>query len=163
MRPRDPAWRLSAAAFLLAATAFNAAASDKPCTGADKAADSVTSWAALQKAVTDFGHCDKDRTAEIFTEAILRVVISGWQKLGDAGPILENDAAFRNWLRKRLSSPSLPTQDSAEIRDLAKQSCPKGQDKVCGELLSAVEMSRAIAAPELLLLPPPVEPAKGKP
>ncbi len=163
MRPRDPAWRLSAAAFLLAATVVPATASDKPCTGADKAADAVTTWAALQKAVADFGHCDKGRTAEIFTEAILRVIISGWQKVGDAGPILEKDAQFRSWLTKRLSSPTLPTQDSGEIRDLAKQSCPKGQDKVCGDLLSAVEMSRAIAAPELLLLPPAADPAKGKP
>ncbi|MGE0356388.1 MAG: hypothetical protein AB7P08_05670 [Burkholderiales bacterium] len=161
MHPRDPAWRLSAAA-LLVAVALPAAASDKPCTEADKAVDGVTTWAALRKTATDYAHCDKGQTAELFTEAILRVVISGWHKVADAGPILEKDEAFRRWLHKRLSSPSLATQDSAEIRDLAKSSCPKGQDKVCAELLNSVELSRAISAPDLLLLPPPA-PAKGTP
>jgi hypothetical protein len=140
-----------------------AAASDKPCTGADKAIDGVTSWAALQRAVHDYGHCDKGPTADIFTEAILRVIISGWPKVGDAGPILESDAAFRTWLNRRLSSPSLATQDSGEIRDLAKGSCPKGHEKVCADLLSAVEMGRAISAPDLLLLPPPAPAAPASP
>lgn len=159
MRPRDRAWRLSAAAFLLAAVAIPAAAADKPCSEADKAFDGVTSWGALQKAVADYGRCDKGPTADIVTEALLRVVISGWPKIADAGPILEKDAAFKSWLDRRLSSPDLATQDSREIRDLAKSSCPKGQDKVCAEILSAVEMGRAISAPELMALPP-TTPAK---
>jgi len=139
-----------------------AAAADKPCADADRAVDAVTSWAALEKSFQDFGHCDKGPTADVFTEAILRVVIGGWPNVGDAGPILEKDTAFRGWLVKRLSSPSLPTQDTAEIRNLAKSSCPKGRQKVCADLLSAVEMGRALSAPELLELTPS-PPAKGKP
>ena len=163
MQPRDPAWRPSAAAFLLAAATSAAAAPDKPCDGANKAIDGVTTWAALQKSVNDYGHCDKGATADLFTEAILRVVISGWQKVGDAGPILERDEPFRRWMTKRLSSPTLATQDSGEIRDLAKSSCPKGKEKICEELLSAVESSRAVAAPELLqLMPAPASPAPAK-
>ena len=146
---------------LLAAAAFPAVAADKPCTGADKAFDGVTSWAALQKAVADFGHCDKGPTADVVTEALLRVVISGWPKVAEAGPILEKDAAFKSWLSRRLSSPDLDTRDTAEIRDLAKASCPKGQDKVCSEILSAVEMGRAISAPDLMALPP-TAPAPAK-
>jgi hypothetical protein len=161
MRPRDRARRLSAAAILLAAAAFPAVAADKPCTGADKAFDGVTSWPALQKAVADFGHCDKGPTADVVTEALLRVVISGWPKVAEAGPILEKDAAFKGWLNRRLSSPDLDTRDSGEIRDLAKASCPKGQDKVCSEILSAVEMGRAISAPDLMALPP-TTPAPAK-
>ena len=154
MRPNDRAWRLSAAAILLAAAALPAPAADKPCTGADKAFDGVTTWAALQKAVLDYGHCDKGPTAEIVTEALLRVVISGWPKVADAGPILEKDATFKSWLNRRLSSPDLSTQDTAEIRDLAKASCPKGQEKVCAALLEPIEMGRALSAPELIALPP---------
>ena len=161
MRPSDRARRLSAAAILLAAAAFPAVAADKPCTGADKAFDGVTSWPALQKAVADFGHCDKGPTADVVTEALLRVVISGWPKVAEAGPILEKDAAFKSWLSRRLSSPDLDTRDTAEIRDLAKASCPKGQDKVCSEILSAVEMGRAISAPDLMALPP-TAPAPAK-
>jgi hypothetical protein len=162
MRPNDRAWRLRAAALLLAAAAFPAAAADKPCAGADKAIDGVTSWGALQKAVQDYGHCDKGPTADVFTEAMLRVIISGWHQVGDAEPIFEKDPAFRGWLNRRLSSPALSSQDTAEIRDLAKASCPKGRQKICADLLSVVEMGRSMSAPEILLLPPP-EPAKGKP
>ena len=159
MHPRDRARRLSAAAFLLATAILPAAAADKPCSDADKAFDGVTSWGALQKAVADYGQCDKGKTADIVTEALLRVVIDGWPRIADAGPILEKDAAFKSWLGRRLSSPDLATQDSAEIRDRAKGNCPKGQDKVCAEILKSVEMGRAFAAPDLLLLPPPA-PAK---
>jgi len=45
----------------------------------------VTSWAALQRVVHDYGHCDKGPAKDLFTEAVLRVVISGWPKVGDAG------------------------------------------------------------------------------
>jgi hypothetical protein len=162
MRPNDRAWRLSAAAFLFAAVALPAAAADKPCADADKVIDGVTSWSALQKAVQDYGHCDKGPTADVFTEAMLRVIISGWQQVGNAEPILEKDPAFRGWINRRLSSPALSPQDTAEIRDLAKASCPKGRQKICADLLSVVEMGRSIAAPELLLLPPAEPAAKGK-
>jgi hypothetical protein len=158
MRPRDREWRLDAAAALLAASILPAAAADKPCTEADKAFDGVTSWAALQKAVGDYGHCDKGKTAETVTEALLRVVIGGWPKIGDAGPILEKNESFRNWLDRRLSSADLPPEDSREIRDLAKASCPKGQEKVCASILSSVEMGRAFSAPELIQVQP-VSPA----
>jgi len=162
MHPNDRAWRLSAAAILLSTAMVPAAAADKPCTGADKAFDGVTSWAALQHAVQDYGHCDKGKTAEIVTEALLRVVIGGWPKISDAGPILEKDAAFRSWLGRRLSSPDILPEDSREIRDLAKSTCPKGQEKVCAEILSSIEMSRSLSAPDLMLLPPPTTPAPAK-
>ena len=155
MRPTDRAWRLSAAALLLAATAFPASAADKPCTEADKAFDGVTSWGALQKAVADYGQCDKGKTADVVTDALLRVVISGWPRVADAGPILDGDAAFKSWLNRRLSNPDMAAEDSREIRDLAKGSCPKGQDKVCSQILSAVEMGRMLSAPDLQLAPAP--------
>jgi hypothetical protein len=161
MRPNDREWRLSAAAAILAASILPAAAQDKPCTEANKAFDAVTSWAALERAVTDYGHCDKGPTADIVTDALLRVVIGGWPRVGEAGPILDKDPKFKDWLGRRLSSPELPTQDSGEIRDLAKASCPKGQDKVCAEILSNVEMGRALSAPELIQVAP-VAPAPPK-
>jgi len=163
MRPVAPAWRPRAAALLVAFLALPAAA-EKPCSEAGKAVDGVTSWAALQKAVQDYGHCDKGPTAEVFTEAILRVIISGWPRVSEAGPILEQDAAFRTWLNRRLSNPDLDVKDSAEIRDLCKASCPKGQEKVCAALLEPVEMGRALSAPtDLLLVPAPATAPPKKP
>ncbi len=138
-----------------------ALAADKPCGDAGKAIDRVTNWSALQKAMHDYGHCDKGPTAEAFTEALLRVYISGWPKVADAGPILEKDAAFKGWLDRRLSSPDLSPQDSGEMRDLAKSSCPKGQDKLCADFVSIIEMGRALSAPELMQIAPE-KPAPAK-
>ena len=121
-----------------------------------------TPWAALQRAVADYGHCDKGNTAPIVTEALLRVIISGWPNIANAGPILAKDAAFKDWLGRRLSSPDLDTRDTAEIVNLAKGSCPKGQDAVCAEILSSAELGRAISAPDLMLLAPPPSPAPAK-
>ena len=84
--------------------------------------------------------CSMASAQSFIISAMLRVIISGWPRIAEAGPILEKDAAFKSWLNRRLSNPSLATQDSAEIRDLARASCPKGADKVCSELLSAVEL-----------------------
>ena len=161
MRPNAQAWRLSAAALLFAAAVSPALAADKPCSEAGKAIDGVTTWAALQKAVHDYGHCDKGPTGEAFTEALLRVYISGWPKMGDAGPLLDKDAAFKSWINRRLSSPDLAPQDSGEMRDLAKASCPKGQDKLCADFISTIEMGRALSAPELMQIAP-ATPAPAK-
>ncbi len=74
---------------------------------------------------------------------------------------LEKDAAFKGWLDRRLSSPDLSPQDSGEMRDLAKSSCPKGQDKLCANFLSTIEMGRALSAPELMQIAP-AAPAPAK-
>ena len=140
-----------------------AAAQDKPCTEAGKAFNAVTSWHALQDAVRSYGHCDKGETAAIVTEALLRVTIDGWPTIAEAGPILDKDAAFKKWLDRKLGSTDLPKQDSAEIRDLAKNSCPKGQDKVCGQILSAVQSGRSLVEPEMLQLMPTEPPPAKKP
>lgn len=145
-----------------------AAAADKPCTPADKAAaekaiDGVTAWVAFDKSFRDFGHCDTGNVATLFTEAMMRVLIDGWPTVGVGDEVLVQNPAFREWLMKRLRSPELNKDDSAAIRDLAKQSCPKGHDKVCAELLSAVESGRQISSPDLLQWPSaPASPAPPK-
>ena len=171
MRPNDRAWRLSAAAFLLAAAVLPAAAADKPCSSADaakaeKAIDQVTSWPALQKAVRDFRHCDQGQAAEYFSEALMRVLISGWLQVGEAEAILDKDTAFRDWLMARLASPLLAKDDADSIRGLAKNNCPKGRDKLCADLRAGLEAGKA-AAPKLMDWPSaapakPAEPAKDK-
>ena len=165
MRPRDRAWRLSAAAVLLAAADLPAAAADKPCTGADKAFDGVTSWAALQKAVDGLRPLRQgpDRRRS-FTEAVLRVVIGGWPKVGDAGPYPRQGRGLQEaGSRGSLSSTDLSTQDSAEIRDLAKIELPQGAGtRSAARSCSRCESGRALSAPELLQLDARASPAPAK-
>jgi hypothetical protein len=158
MPTRDRAWRRSAAALFLAAAALPATAADKPCTKedaalADKAIDSVTSWAALQRVVRDYRHCDTGPARATFSEALLRVVIDGWPRLADAQPILDKDEAFRDWVSTRLGSPAIGAEDAQAIRDLAKANCPKGQSRTCESLLSALEAGKPL--PTIQFAPPP--------
>ena len=131
------------------------------CARADASIDRVTTWPALAQAFRDFRACDKGPTAELFTEALLRVVIGGWPKLPEAGPAFAAEPAFREWALRRLRSPDLPKDDAESVRDLARGSCPKGQEKLCTDLAAAAEMSRASASPDLIVIPPATP--KGNP
>lgn len=166
MRPNDRAWRPSAAAALLilATAAIPAVAADKPCTkadasNADKAVDKVVSWATLQKAVKDFGHCDTGPTADAFTEALMRVVVSGWPKIAEAEPVFERDGAFRDWTMKRLASDAVSKDDAESVHDLAQNSCPRGLKKLCTDLHDAVDSGK----PDHGKPPPKAAPAPAAP
>ena len=160
--PTLPRSALALAGALLigfASTSANAQAAD--CAKADAAIDRVTTWPALAQAMKDYRACDKGPTAELFTEALLRVVVGGWPKIAEAEPAFAADPAFRDWTLRRLRSPDLPKDEAESVRDLAKGSCPKGQAKLCADLAAAAEMSRASASPDLIVIPPAAP--KGSP
>ena len=158
MRPNDRAWRPSAAALLFAAALVPAVAADKPCgaadaAGAEKAADAVTSWGALQKAVRDFGHCDRDKAAPLFTDALLRVLIDGWPNLAQGEAILDKDPALREWVAVRLSGKAIAPEDAKSVTDLAKGNCPKGRAATCEFLLDAQNRGKPMEMPKLMQVP----------
>lgn len=115
------------------------------CAKADAAIDRVTTWPALAQAVKDYRACDQGTSAELFTEALLRVLIGGWPKVSEAAPAFASDPAFRDWILRRLRNPDLPREDADTIRDLAKGSCPKGREALCAELSAAAEAGRPSA------------------
>lgn len=157
--PRN--WRSLAGALLIAAVPSIASAQAVDCAKADAAIDRVTTWPALAQAVKDYRACDKGPTAELFTEALLRVVVGGWPKIAEAEPVFAADPTIREWALRRLRSPDLPKDEAESVRDLAKGSCPKGQAKLCADLAAAAEMSRASASPDLIVIPPATP--KGNP
>ena len=157
--PTLPRNTLAAIAAAVALATLPVRASD--CAQADASIDRVTTWPALAQAVKDYRACDKGPTAELFTEALLRVVIGGWPKVAEAGPVFAADPGFREWTMRRLRSPDLPKDDAESVRDLAKGTCPKGQEKLCADLGAAAEMSRASASPDLIVIPPATQ--KGNP
>ena len=156
-----PNWRSLAGALLVVVAPCGAWAQSADCAKADAAIDRVTTWPALAQAVKDYRACDKGTTAEVFTEALLRVVVGGWPKIAEAEPVFSADPSFRDWALRRLRSPDLPKDEAETVRDLAKGSCPKGRDKLCADLATAAEMSRASASPDLIVIPPATP--KGNP
>ena len=159
MRPDVPAWRRSAALFLLAfATAAGAA--DKPCSKADaanaeKAIDRVVSWGTMHKTWKDYGHCDTGQAGELFTEALLRMIVGSWPKIGELESTFTNDIPYREWILARLSSGALPKGDRDDVHDLTQNNCPKSQKRLCEALHEAAEKGQGKGAPP----PKPAAPA----
>ena len=164
MRPDVPAWRRSAALLLLAfATAAGAA--DKPCSKADsanaeKAIDRVLSWPAMHKAWKDYGHCDTGPVADLYTEALLRLIVGNWPKIAELEPTFTNDLAYREWILKRISGGTLPKGDVDDVHDLTQNSCPKNQKRMCESLHEAAEKAQGKGAPAA---PKPAAPSPATP
>lgn len=164
MRPDVPAWRRSAALFLLA-FATGAGAADKPCSKADAASaektiDRVLTWPAMQKAWKDYGHCDTGAVADLYSEALLRLIVGNWPKIAELEPAFTNDLAFREWILNRLSGGALPKGDLDDVHDLTQNSCPKAQKRMCEALHEAAEKGQAKVAPAA---PKPAAPAPSAP
>lgn len=134
---------------LLAAVA-SAQAADKPCTPADKAKadkgiDSVVNWAQMQKAYADFAHCDTGEIADLYTDALLRLIVE-WKNVDAFSAAIQKDPQFKEFIYAHLKSPAAKDDRSA-IYSRTSQGCPKGLEAFCAELGAVVNPSSAPSAP----------------
>ena len=166
MSPIARELRRSAAALFLAAAAVHALAADKPCsksesTAAEKFLERASSWSQLQQFARDHGNCDQGTTADVVTEALMRLTISDWKKIGDFEAIAAKDPDFKRWVLGRLASPLVSPDDADMVRDLARGSCPKGRESLCAELRAALEPPEKASPPAKT--PPAAAPAPTPP
>lgn len=125
----------------LAALAPLANAQDKPCSTADaaraeKVVDQVVTWAHLHKAWKDWRHCDTGAVADVYTDALMRLMVE-WKNV-DALAEGMKDPEYRGFVEKHLRSPAAK-DDLSAIRSRATQSCPKAHDALCKQIASATE------------------------
>ena len=165
MRPDVPAWRPSAALLALCLAFAAPAIAQKPCSKADaanaeKAIDRVLTWPAMHKAWKDFGHCDTGQVAELYTEALLRLIVGNWPKLGELEPSFTNDLAYREWILKRVAEGGLPKGDLDDVHDLTQNSCPKNLKRLCEPMHEAAEKAQGKGMPAA---PKPAAPAPAAP
>lgn len=144
----------------LAAGAQVVEAADKPCTKADsdagsKAIDRVVTWAQLQKAWQDYRHCDTDAVADLFTDAILRLVVE-WKSVETLAGAMKGDAQYRDFIHAHLRSPAAK-DDQETVYARAKRSCPQGLADFCSA------MAEAVTPPAEPSKTPTKEPPKGTP
>jgi len=135
--------RLSRVALSLAflAAVASAHAADKPCTPADKAkaekgVDNVVNWAQMQKAYLDFAHCDTGEVADLYTDALLRLIVE-WKNVEAFSAAMQKDPKFKEFVYEHLKSPAAKDDRSA-IYSRCSQGCPKGQEAFCTELAAVV-------------------------
>ncbi len=118
-----------------------AGAADKDCTKADaanaqKALDRAANWTQMQKAWQDYKHCDSAATGELFTDALMRLIID-WKNV-DAFSTAMKDPPFHEFVFAHLASPAAK-DDIGDVYSRAKSSCPKGQETFCAELAEAAK------------------------
>ena len=140
--------RLAQAALSLAfvAVVASAQAADKPCTPADKAKaekgiDNVVTWTQMQKAYVDFAHCDTGEVADLYTDALLRLIVE-WKNVDAFSAAMQKDAQFKEFVYAHLKSPAAKDDRSA-IFSRCSQGCPKGHEAFCAELGAVVNPPKA--------------------
>src|SRR6267142_2408221 len=128
---------------IMAVLALNAAhAADKVCSKADaanaeRAIDKVLNWPALHKAWLDYRHCDTDKVAEGFTDALMRMMVD-WKGLDSLATSMQKDAQYKEFIYAHIKSPAAK-DDHAMVYSRAKASCPKSLDEFCTELAETVK------------------------
>jgi hypothetical protein len=129
---------------LALAAAFVAcdASAQKTCTPADaakaeKAIDRVVSWEQLYKAYQDYAYCDTGSVDDVFTDALLRLVVD-WKNVDGLAKPMEKDRGYRDFVHKHLNSPAAKG-DLDNVYSRAKVSCPKGLDAFCSDLAMTVK------------------------
>lgn len=125
----------------LGALALGASA-QPPCPQADaakaqKAIDRVNGWEDLYRAFRDFGHCDDGETGELFTDAMLRLMVDWRDVEGLAGP-MQKDAKYKAFIERHLLS-SMAKPDHPSVYSRAKADCPAGQEAFCAGLAELVK------------------------
>jgi len=126
-----------ACAVALAAPAY----AQKVCSNADtiaaeKAIERVVNWPTLRKAYNDYKHCDTGKVEELFTDALMRLMV-GWKNIDAVAAEYSRDADYKAWITKHLMSDGAK-DDREDVFALAKKNCPKGQDAFCAALMDVV-------------------------
>ena len=142
-------------------------AQDKACGKADAAAaeknvDMVVGWSQLHKVWRDYRHCDSGNVDEIFTDAVLRLMVE-WRNV-DALAAAMADPQFKAFVVKHLKSPAAKADQDA-IYSRTKASCPPSHAAMCAELSEIVKRPAVKAEPPQPPAPPspPEPPAKAAP
>ena len=138
--------KMKAARFSIAVLAClaisGAHAADKPCTKADaanaeRAVDRVLNWPQLQKAWQDYRHCDTDKVAENFTDAVMRLMVD-WKAMDSFAAAMQKDPEYKAFIYAHINSPAAK-DDHEMVYSRARTGCPKGLDEFCAELADTVK------------------------
>jgi hypothetical protein len=130
--------RVAACLASLAAFALGPAhAQDKPCTRADaanaeKAIERVVGWGQLHKAWQDYRHCDTGLNEELFTDAVLRLVVE-WREVEVVAESMGRDAKYKEFIHRHIGGLTA-MGDRPSIYSRAKASCPAKLEAFCAEL-----------------------------
>ena len=129
---------------------------------AEKSVERVVNYAGLNKAWKDYRHCDTGPVEEVFTDAILRLMVE-WKNVDTIAYDMQQDAEYKKFIYRHLSSPAAK-DDRHSVFSRAKVSCPLTQGAFCAELIEVVKDPGKGAKTDLLApLPTSAPPAPAPP
>lgn len=123
------------------AGAFAAHAQDKPCsatdsTAAGKAIDRVVTWPQMLKAWQDYRHCDSGSVAEVFTDALMRMMVE-WKSPALLADAMAQNPEYAAFIARHLKSAAKEDRESAYSR--AKSDCPASLAAFCEKIAEATK------------------------
>lgn len=123
-----------------------AQAADKACTrpdiaNAQKSIDRVESWSQLRKAWGDYKQCDSGDIADLFTDALLRLVVD-WKSVDELASAMQKEPDYKAFVMAHLKSPAAK-DDQPTVYSRAKKDCPRTLDAFCAEMAEAVKSGPA--------------------
>lgn len=117
-------------------------AADKPCTrpdvaNASRSIDKVMSFSQLHKAWGDYRQCDSGEIGELFTDALLRLVVE-WKGVEELASAMAKDPDYKAFVMTHLTSPAAK-DDQPTVYSRARKDCPKTLDAFCADVADAVK------------------------
>lgn len=125
---------------------------------AEKAIERVVSWPSLQKAYVDYRHCDTGPVDELYTDALLRLMVE-WKNIDSVAGAMAADAEYKAFIHKHLLSPAA-ADDRESVYSRAKASCPAKLAAFCGEIAEITKAGKGAPSPNAPLNFDPIKPLK---
>lgn len=140
--PVAPAWKRLAAIALLALFAGAAHAQGASCSSAqsqeaEKALDRVVNWDLMYAAWKQYGHCDTIMTEDLFTDALMRLIVE-WKHVDQFAAKYQGDKQFKEFVNRHFRSLGAK-EDVKSVYSRAKSNCPPRMDAFCAELAEAAK------------------------
>jgi hypothetical protein len=129
-------------ACVMVAGALVANAQDKPCTKADmaaasKAIDRVVMWNQLEKAWQDYRHCDTGQVGDLFTEAMLRLLVD-WKRPEVLAEAVAKDPQYKAFIVSHIQNQAAK-EDRESVYSRAKSDCPGNLGAFCNDIAEAAK------------------------
>lgn len=152
--------KIALATALVSLAASAPALAQKTCSPADaktagSAIDRVVNWSSLHATWKQWGHCDSGETADLFTEALMRLAVA-WKEAAQLAEAMKKEPEYKTFIVKHMKSEAAKA-DADDVYARARSNCPKGHDAWCKEITELFGKSPS-AADDMKLAPMPTLP-----
>ena len=108
---------------------------------AESVAPFIESWAGLQRAYKQYGHCDDGAAGEGFSQTVARLMTGSASPLRQLEVLSQTDPAFRSFVIRHVDA-TLSTEQLSTIESRLPDVCPAAGTALCDEIARALISAR---------------------